>query len=95
MGGGVVMNMPAVGGRRRRRGVGRGGGYRHQMNISMVTFALCPLGYNQWREWVMIGLRSRHRGPVLSCHFEINLDIFHSQCQLDTGGAGGGGHSDF
>ena len=46
---GVVMNMPVVG------GGGGGGGYRHQMNISMVTFALCPLGYNQWREWVMIG----------------------------------------
>ena len=75
-----------MGGDRRGEGVG----YRHQMNISMVTFALCPLGYNQWREWVMIGLRDRYRGPVLACHFEINLDIFHSQCQLESRRGGGG-----
>ena len=30
-------------------------------------------------------------GPIPgSCHFEINLDIFHSQCQLETGGEGEG-----
>ena len=31
-------------------------------------------------------------GPIPgSCHFEIKLDIFHSQCQLETGGAVGWG----